>query len=131
MSLSFPRELLSIRPKSPNNVYQYSQLNSSLQEIRLLRLLPPDGVPRSARRLSTSTPKLRCQIVSVPLDPSPGFAALSYAWGSSKQNKEIEVDGSSMYISEKLQDALLQFQADDKARWNFLWIDAVCSCSLP
>jgi hypothetical protein len=116
------------RARVKTQTYQYLHLNSHLKEIRLLHILPPDTIIASVRKLSvtTNTPKIRCQTIQTSLKHSPTFSALSYSWGSSKPNREIEVDGSHMYVSENLLTALLQFQADDSSSSKLFWADVVC-----
>jgi hypothetical protein len=123
MSLSLARELLPFRPKT----YRYVRLETNHKEIRLLRFRKPktSTIARRFGRRDQSS-KVRCDLSLVPLEHAPGYSALSYAWGSSPHDKEIEVDGSILHISGDLLDALLEFQGDDTCVQKFFWIDAVC-----
>lgn len=124
-SLSLTRDILRFRPKSPS--YQYAPLSTERKDIRLLRLLPAGAQKSKERRFSTSAPKIRCETITTPLTSCPPFTALSYAWGDTKQNQDIEIDGRSMLISTNLRDALQQFLADEVPLSEFFWIDAVRS----
>ncbi|ORY13734.1 hypothetical protein BCR34DRAFT_461395, partial [Clohesyomyces aquaticus] len=66
------------------------------------------------------------EIIAVSLKQNPAFSALSYPWGASKQDQEIELNGSSFYISGSLLDAILQFQVEDDSSQKLFWVDAVC-----
>ncbi|KAF2820972.1 heterokaryon incompatibility, partial [Ophiobolus disseminans] len=57
---------------------------------------------------------------------SPSFTALSYAWGTSKPSREIELDGCLMLVSQNLLDALVELQADESTSQKLFWIDAIC-----
>ncbi|KAF2729998.1 HET-domain-containing protein, partial [Polyplosphaeria fusca] len=80
------------------------------------------------RRWSTSTvaSKISLQISNVPLAQSEAFSALSYAWGTSEQDQEIALNGSSLSISQTLLDALVQLESEEDSKKKLFWIDAIC-----
>lgn len=96
--------------------YRYAPLDDMKRQVRLMHVLP-----------GTSRRRPRCRIQIASLDENPQFVALSYAWGTSKNRKRIEVDGRALFVTKNLFEALVQIQCDlepyDKL---LLWADAVC-----
>jgi hypothetical protein len=99
---------------------------------------------------------IRCTLRIFPIDESPPFIALSYAWGSPAETRQILLDGKDFTVRENLHAALLmilekkkdsevassRLRAEtpssqwlqstrkdymlDKDNWHLFWIDALC-----
>ena len=105
-------EHLMTKPQLP---YVYSPLDATNHQLRLLHILP-----------GTNQCRPRCRIETVSLEANVKFVALSYAWGTSKNRKCIEVDGRALYVTKNLFEALVQFQCElDSHDKLLLWADAV------
>ncbi|KAI7779960.1 hypothetical protein LA080_000173 [Diaporthe eres] len=97
--------------------YQYSAF-SGPRKIRLLKL--HSGA-------SPEDPQLSVDLVTVPLDVAPPFAALSYAWGDPLPQAEIRCCGLAAKIGLSLCSALLQLRRDAAAEpERLIWADALC-----
>ena len=92
---------------------RYQPLDAAIDEIRLLQLMPGKA----------ETP-LRCHLITVSLQDSPTFEALSYVWGSPNIKTPIEVEGDPFPITTNLESALRALRRRRKSR--LLWIDAIC-----
>ena len=127
MSSLFSRTLLPTRSKRP--AYEYAPLRTESKEIRLLSFSTRHASAKTTHRLNFNgrASHAQCHLIHAPLQQSPAFTALSYAWGTSKPSQEIELDGFSMLVSQNLLDALLSFSEDDGASQKLFWIDAVRS----
>ncbi|KAF2034206.1 HET-domain-containing protein, partial [Setomelanomma holmii] len=96
--------------------YQYTLLNQSKREIRLLILedLPNSEAPAS----------LRCRVLtSKDRFPTP-FYTLSYVWGDPKPVYNIKIDGEATMISQSLGYALLSIK--NNTHYRVLWAGALC-----
>jgi hypothetical protein len=93
--------------------FEYSPLNPTRNEIRLLRLLPDSDI-RS----------IKCTIFHAALDGHPQYGALSYEWGSRKHQKSIFIDGHKVSVTKNLKAALTYLRSGNMMR--ILWIDALC-----
>jgi hypothetical protein len=83
-------------------------------EIRLVHINPstgPEGI-------------IHCNLVTVNLEDSPQFEALSYEWGPALPNVQIMMNGRSISVRENLWWALRHLQLDGRSR--VIWIDALC-----
>ncbi|KAF2092942.1 hypothetical protein NA57DRAFT_62043 [Rhizodiscina lignyota] len=106
--------------------YQYIPLLEGHQEIRFMTLLP--GEKSSPIRVlltpvpfpSNPTPEEKSHI--------PSFEALSYAWGSEQDQREIYVEScygtESLNVTRNLGEALPCLRYKDRSR--IFWIDAIC-----
>ena len=101
--------------------YSYTALDESINEIRLLKLLPG---PLSADL------KARLHKVVTYAEAGTSFEALSYTWGSTDdpgvltiESDSEEVEGS-LSITHNLEAALRHLR--DPANPRIFWIDAVC-----
>ncbi|KAJ8114391.1 hypothetical protein ONZ43_g4912 [Nemania bipapillata] len=94
-------------------MYQYSPLQESKGEIRLLELYP--GV---------FDDDINCSVRHVTLANTLEFTALSYTWGDPKIRKPISVGGQTLEVTINLFDALRHLRSLQKTRT--LWVDAVC-----
>jgi hypothetical protein len=109
--------LLPIRiNKSPKFIFHrhicYIPLNASQNEIRLLSLLPDDGVHG-----------VSCTLEHASLINPPKYVALSYCWGEPTCTKKISINGNAVNVTSNLESALRHLRAKGYRR---LWIDAVC-----
>jgi Heterokaryon incompatibility protein (HET) len=96
-------------------VFKHKRLCYKRNEIRLLNVKPAKTV-RDA---------VHCTIKVVPLDRSPSYEAVSYAWGNTSQLRPIGMNGGKrMLVSKSLESALRYLRHSDKER--LLWVDAVC-----
>lgn len=85
------------------------------RHIRLVCILPSD-CPNSP---------LECTLVHSPLDATPPYEALSYAWGSGTvPGRPIMLDGLGLNITAELEEALRRLRPLDSSRT--MWIDAIC-----
>jgi len=95
--------------------YVYGPLNTQRDEIRLLEIQP-------SRR---SKSPISCSLRAVSLDdvPLPKYAALSYCWGEGPADQPINCDGSTVWITDALFDALRSLRELTR---TYLWIDQIC-----
>jgi hypothetical protein len=94
-------------------MYQYSPLEESKGEIRLLDLYSGD-----------SDDDINCSIRHVTLASTPEYTALSYTWGDLTIRKAILVGGQTLEVTVNLFDALCHLRSSQKTRT--FWVDAVC-----
>ncbi|KAK0112815.1 hypothetical protein ONS95_014544 [Cadophora gregata] len=91
--------------------YPYETLKSG--EIRLLKILP-----------GSQPDRIKCKLISEYLESKPSYDALSYSWGSSKdQHHDIWIDGFSARVRDNLYDSLLSLRR--KCHERVLWVDAI------
>lgn len=76
------------------DLYSHKPLDTSRQEIRLLRLLPADSE------------LICCEIIHVSLNDPPEYDALSYVWGNPARTETIMVDGQMLGVTVNLLEAL-------------------------
>ncbi|KAH7092088.1 heterokaryon incompatibility protein-domain-containing protein [Paraphoma chrysanthemicola] len=93
--------------------YHYTNLNPTLDEIRLFTLKP-----------SASGSKIEGILKNYPLQNVPSYHALSYVWGNPEDTRAILVDGHTLSVTANLYDALQHIR--DIHHSTTLWIDAVC-----
>jgi hypothetical protein len=98
------------RPISP---YHYRPLNTSDNEIRLVKL---DIAGCSANRITGA-------IVQYPLHDVPAFVALSYEWGNPERYVTLRLDDINVPATINLGSALRQLLRHGCTR---IWIDALC-----
>lgn len=97
---------------SINIPYPYQTLKAG--QIRLLKLLP-----------GSQPDRIQCRLASGYLESKPSYEALSYSWGSSKdQHHDVWIDGVSARVRDNLYDALLSLRRPYHER--VLWVDAIC-----
>ena len=106
-------ELVKMHSTCHRDVYRHSPLGERKRSIRVVQLLPghPDDV-------------LECRLVQTTVSSGFPYKALSYAWGSQRKRKCLNIDGCCLPITDNLFDALIQLRQSRTSRW--LWIDAVC-----
>ncbi|KAF4963412.1 hypothetical protein FSARC_8584 [Fusarium sarcochroum] len=101
-------------PKSNRVTFQYTPLNITRREIRLLTLSP--GEPGSP---------IFGNVNIVSLDDKPEYEALSYMWGPSEPSYDITInDSSNLSVGSNLRKALDDLRLPDKPR--VIWNDAIC-----
>jgi hypothetical protein len=103
-------ERFSLQPAK--YVYQYEELDSSIQEIRLIKLTkhPITGIS--------------CSLERFPLEIAPKYEAISYTWGSSTKGHLVSLGRSWLPITRNVYKILQDRGSYFRTRW--LWIDAVC-----
>lgn len=93
----------------------YKPLNSSKDEIRLIRLLPASpGEP------------IRCSLFKTPRASAPQYKALSYAWGIVSASHPIIVDSCLFFGTRNLRSGLLSIRPKPGEPELVLWVDAIC-----
>ncbi|KAK7213742.1 hypothetical protein V2G26_020920 [Clonostachys chloroleuca] len=95
--------------------YQYQPLDSSTNQIRLLRL-----------RKGYHTDAIECEIFETSLDEADciPYEALSYTWGFESEPAEIKLNGEVAWVTWNLYMALSCLRLSDRDR--LLWVDALC-----
>lgn len=94
----------------------------SLKEVRLLHLLPPreSHADLQSQHLSWN---IQCELVNTKLDDCPDYEALSYTWGGSSAEHQIEINGRKIKAQSNLAHALATLRGRDT---RVLWVDALC-----
>ncbi|KAF1830797.1 HET-domain-containing protein [Decorospora gaudefroyi] len=105
----------------PSASYQYKPLDTTKQQIRLLKLhrLPPTF----AALLHTDA--VHCEIETFDIDTAPAYIALSYTWGDPAYSRIIYLDNRPFRVRTNLFDFLCAFRSDN-ANIYYLWIDQLC-----
>ncbi|KAL6893436.1 heterokaryon incompatibility protein domain-containing protein [Trichoderma evansii] len=69
-----------------------------------------------------------CTLIEVPFGSRPKFKALSYMWGTDKENDTITLNGFPFEVRKNLLDALLflRSRAVSEKGCQLFWIDAIC-----
>jgi hypothetical protein len=93
---------------------EYPSLDSSQKQTRLLHLHPGKPEDEVACHFSILSFK----------DHQTDYEALSYVWGSARDERIATVDGTPMSITDNLWQALVALRYLDKDR--ILWVDALC-----
>ncbi|KAH9216311.1 heterokaryon incompatibility protein-domain-containing protein [Leptodontidium sp. 2 PMI_412] len=98
--------------------FRYTALDSTRNEIRLLRILPR----QNGHELAT----VHCEIIHASLDESISYRALSYTWSSPRDSQHtIKLNNLDFSVRENLWLVLLQLQTSSEPGFS-IWIDAVC-----
>jgi len=98
----------------PTRIFQYSSLDSTTCDIRLISLLP-----------GTKSDEISCRIMHVSLEDNPSYEAISYTWGNQSLGiGTTTLNGLPFRITPNLQTALYHLRSEDVGR--VLWIDALC-----
>ncbi|KAH7066523.1 heterokaryon incompatibility protein-domain-containing protein, partial [Paraphoma chrysanthemicola] len=109
--------------KRPFLPYRYEPLDTSKQQIRLIKLHRADIQDGSALQPS-APPAIHCNISTFDLDATPPYTALSYVWGEPSPADVIYLNGRDFRIRQNLFDFLLTFRNDD-ANASYLWVDQI------
>jgi hypothetical protein len=94
-------------------VYTTDDYRPSHRQIRILDLLPGD-----------SGEAIRCLVRIASLDGDEQYEALSYVWGEAGAQKEIEVSGQTVHVTDNLYAALHRLRYPMQKRT--IWIDQLC-----
>jgi hypothetical protein len=113
--------MLFRKPSSASS-YKYKPLNTTKDEIRVLRILP-----------GKSNEPLRCNLIHIPLTKSASYEALSYAWSDPNlfpnegcaPKEKIWIDGQPLEVGKNLASFLWSARRKH-GECGWLWIDAVC-----
>ncbi|KAM7221187.1 Heterokaryon incompatibility protein (HET) domain containing protein [Rhypophila decipiens] len=97
----------------------YEPVDSANGQIRLLVLYPPDNSYKQAHTI-------RCDLKLVHLSSKPQYEALSYTWGTARENNpdEIRLGSQQFEVRENVFAALRRLRHPKKPRT--LWVDAIC-----
>lgn len=93
--------------------YRSLPLDSELEEIRLIQLLP-----------GQYGDSIECKLERSPLNSCPTYETISYVWGDATKTVPITCNGSRLDITTNLFAALNQFRDENIPR--ILWADAIC-----
>ena len=94
--------------------HSHNALDFRSHQIRLLKILPArDGAGM-----------ICCNLKTADLDDGPNFTALSYAWGSPHQTRDIHLNGRRTTVRKNLCEFLKNARSFVQERP--LWIDALC-----
>jgi hypothetical protein len=101
--------LRALKDPTAQRLYQYQPLDSSKNQIRLLRVFRKRG-------------RRRVEIYTFDFLAAPDYVALSYTWGDARPEYQIALrDGQYLIIRENLNRFLHTYHGDD-----YLWIDQIC-----
>jgi hypothetical protein len=114
----FSRKMSSRRTSRCKSYRLYMPLFS--KEVRLLHLLSPTESSSSLQHLSQN---IQCELVQANLDDFPDYEALSYTWGRSRADVQIEINGCNIRIQPNLAHALAALRGREI---RVLWVDALC-----
>jgi hypothetical protein len=100
-----------LKPPPEHATYKHRPLDTSVDEIRLLKLRKDKEGP------------VHCQIEVFPLKHAPDYIALSYRWGPPSPLHNLYIDGKALKIRDILNSCLLELREDVE---TWLWIDQIC-----
>ncbi|KAK0644334.1 heterokaryon incompatibility protein-domain-containing protein [Cercophora newfieldiana] len=104
--------------------FQYEPLDRTQDCIRLIEMEP---ISRSRRLVSREWHlDVKCTIKQVAFSERPKYEALSYMWGNSSDQRDIEVNGKRFRVTENLYHALWFLRARATGKHLQFWIDAIC-----
>lgn len=93
----------SLLPAQSAEIYTRYSIHPGTKSIRLLHLLPGEGLP------------IKCTLSVVSLEQQDeAFEALSYAWGDKEAASAIEIDGLRHSVAAKLHIALVNLRYPDR-----------------
>lgn len=100
--------------------WQYTPLDKSHQEIRLLEIIPG----------STQDCVLACRLQTESLNDEPTYVALSYVWGDASVKEEIALDDKPFLVPVNLAAALKALRSHFMPNWKEysplrVWADAI------
>jgi hypothetical protein len=67
---------------------------------------------------------LCCSLAELPLEPAPGYLALSYSWDAQSPSCLIDCGGSVLGITPNCDSALRQLRHEQEVRK--FWVDSIC-----
>jgi hypothetical protein len=97
--------------------YDYHEVQSTAQEIRVLRIDP------ACRANDSTTLRGVLEHISLANEPIGRFVAVSYHWGTSRRRVKIIIDGQSATIPKT---AAIAIRNLSNVTSHPLWIDALC-----
>lgn len=100
----YARASVPQNPADASPSFKYHRLDSTENEIRLLRLGRIDPPDLEGCRVEGT------MIYASVNDPNIKYHALSYMWGTSETHQKIFLDGCYFPITENLEDALWSLQ---------------------
>jgi hypothetical protein len=92
-------------------IYKHQPLDTSIDEIRLLKLRKEKDGP------------VHCEIEVFPLERAPEYVALSYRWGPPSPSHDLLIGNKALKIRDILNSCLLELR-EELDTW--LWIDQIC-----
>lgn len=98
--------------KSLPGLYSYEPLDTTKQQIRLLKLAQNSSGPIS------------CTVNTFDLNDAPPYSALSYTWGHPMEVFEIFLNGQTFQVRNNLFRFLETFRREREH--TYLWIDQIC-----
>ncbi|KAH7411739.1 heterokaryon incompatibility protein-domain-containing protein [Phaeosphaeria sp. MPI-PUGE-AT-0046c] len=100
-----PRSDATLRRKA----YEYSTLNASQHQIRLLRFRQQGE-------------EIQCEVSVFDIEAAPAYRALSYTWGPPLPTFDVHIDGKRHLIRGNLYRFLQKILRGQK-KYGYLWID--------
>lgn len=105
----------SLQHGTAKQSHLYATLDSTIPEIRVVKLLPSEDLAAP----------IQCQLSSRPLhSKEDSYEALSYVWGPQEFVAEILIDSEPHLITRNLEMALRYLRLPTSPR--ALWVDAIC-----
>jgi len=103
-------------PDRSSQRYRYLPLDSSKNEIRLLRVL----------YATYSDEPIKCILFHTTLDDAPPYEALSYAWGDRSTSFPVKINTGEVAVTHNLKLALQRLRPSISTLEFVVWIDALC-----
>lgn len=110
-SIFTKRSLQEITHMEPEP-YAYQKLMAD--QIRILHV----------RAATTWHEEISCDLITVSLEDSPQFEALSYVWGDAKDTLSIQLKGGVLPVTRNLEAAIRRLRMKTEER--VIWIDQLC-----
>lgn len=105
--------------RSHSDKFQYTDIDLSTNEFRLIRLLP-----QTSKSVGSSL-SIECELLHADLDHPPPYKALSYTWGDAKDgSRSISINSKSFDVRNNLWHALIRLQSE-MTDSELLWVDAI------
>jgi hypothetical protein len=93
--------------------FEYTELKSELQEIRILSIMK-----------GHQSAEIECSLKHVSLMDGPNYEALSYTWGDPSDTSYINLHGRPFSVTKNLATALPHLRKETEV--VEIWIDAIC-----
>lgn len=95
-----------------NAPFGYTAIGT-LRTIRLVHINPGRG-----------TDPVHLSLVTTSLDAAPEFEAISYCWGTAREECQVTCNNATLNITNSLFTGLIHFRYPDRSR--IVWADAIC-----